>query len=1532
MLSLEDFFDDEDLAGEDEDAIKEEEAEEADESQVSRSSQSKQEGKRRADQRPSRSRQPSTKTRPPDKHSTSSGSGSRQTNSQSRAPTTPATSTQEASSESQTSSKKRQVDEEDSLTDVELEEQRQFEARRKERREAREAEKAAKEAERLKELERLQQLKEQQERAEKEEREARERQQEEQATQSRQANARSALKHDSRRRAKGKTSKLTTKSSLVHRLRLLARVNESRKILRAARIKKKTEEGGSQEDDERGMARLAKLVEKRRAEFEVDDANIGKKRLRGRLNKQSKRSKDCPRDAIRLAMRIRSRKEMFLVRKVMKKVLLRCGVSLKLPWSKQNTDLLIKAVKEVLTVMHKHFPFWTAGIARRAIMDCLVDSARNWRRKLRGYKSINGLGYSRGVPRKPAYYGEISKAKGSSKKDGKSSKKKAKGKEKEPHADNDQDEAEESRVDQEIETDSRRSSSASKRDKRPSEGARESTARSTASHQKKRETEKESRQAPEPSNGSSKATSRPATSTPVSTPVSTNSKKSASIAGNHLKDVTLQPHNAANRLPRGFAASKSSKEGRVPLPPVPFISPTPEPIETVVESHMPGGERQSQPFYITSSPPRPDTHKPQNVNGSRQAFRNFPSNPVVIGSSVAPSAAIHTAPAAARSMPPPPMPVNRPGKKLPPIAAVIRVEFVESTKDFTILASFMVSLWKRSPLRSFITAVESGLRSRLDIETDYLCYIPIDHVGEHIAGKWTVLKDSEDLVHMFLTQSRGRGVFLTSVDRDSILRKFGGDEYFQTHNVDMQTYARLVKKEYVDDQQLGYIADRAFTEQELKELEFHQVESSAVVRTHHRYHRDGDTSTGVVTTYKEELEAELEGEEYLEGIDRIMNNERYLSRSVSVLSKAPFSGSARLYSHTPAPPDRDASRTPSRMQSQHRSSTFDPVRHWERPPSVPKASPVRPTPFSQNGAAESPFQSSQNRQGADVQSERVEQGCSSESSKTCSSGPETPRPTSAPHPRPELQQGTKKAPTPVRLHGNAIFPPPPPRGQAKPGVVNSPFFAQPLTAVEKVQSFKVPVPADDFEEMDLDSEDEPRRPVPVVQVPRSSPFTSGQPSNTGVVQVPASSPVDPSDFLGSLKNVVNVLSIPSTQVAAGSTKRDIAKAPVRMSTEELQRVTSAKLAAHKAQVRLSQAQKNVEFRKLIQYKLAQMATGRRGSNGYSDEPQYQAPLRHPSSSDFLSSPVPQQRRIAHQPSPVEQPGPEKPAPRSAARSAPQPAKPANPAPRPAPSRVPTKVLINPEDLDDSQEKQFAAKQEDFFKTQQMVRTRDFENQKAKEDTIATLQVSARAVAAKWYDTRLTERATQAIQDAIHSEESRPIEKPRPSNYLLDSLEKGHPDIEDILLLLEYPTDGRKRRSNRIQHVIEAIKFRLQSSKDSYALRKVNWVEFEKSVLEDYDREAARRGSHAAPSQKPRGSQKPSTSRPSNHPPPTHPTRKAARNDNGESSATNPPPPSRTRPKLNVTPPPTKTPPPPTSDEIEVEPRVSGRRRRHVIAA
>ncbi|RPA71572.1 hypothetical protein BJ508DRAFT_335888 [Ascobolus immersus RN42] len=1430
MLSLEDFFDDEDLAGEDEDAIKEEEAEEADERQVSR-------------------RQEKSRSAPiPFSPAIYEDATHRQTlhiirrwlEANKVTISSPYNTGNQYPRGLIRVSKKRQVDEEDSLTDVKLEEQRQFEARRIERREAREAEKAAKEAERLKELERLQQLKEQQERAEKEEREARERQQEEQATQSRQANARSALKHDSRRRAKGKTSKLTTKSSLVHRLRSLARVNESRKILRAARIKKKTEEGGSQEEDERGMARLAKLVKKRRAEFEVDDANIGKKRLRGRLNKQSKRSKDCPRDAIRMAMQIRSRKEMFLVRKVMKKVLLRCGVSLKLPWSKQNTDLLTKAVKEVLTVMHKHFPFWTAGIARRAIMDCLVDSARNWRRKLRGYKSINGLSYSRGVPRKPAYYGEISKAKGSSKKDGKSSKKKAKGKEKESHADNDQDEAEESKVDQEIETDSRRSSSASKRDKRPSERARESTARSTASHQKKRETEKKSRQAPETSNGSSKATSRPATSTPVSTTASTNSKKSASTTGNHLKDVTLQPHNAANRLPRGVAASKSSKEGRVPLPPVPFISPTPEPIETMVESHMPGGERQSQPFYITSSPPRPDTHKPQNVSGSRQAFRNFPSNPVVIGSSVAPSAAIHTAPAAARSMPPPPMPVNRPGKKLPPIAAVIRVEFVESTKDFTILASFMVSLWKRSPLRSFITAVESGLRSRLDIETDYLCYIPIDHVGEHIAGKWTVLKDSEDLVHMFLKQSRGRGVFLTSVDRDSILRKFGGDEYFQTHNVDMQTYARLVKKEYVDDQQLGYIADRGFTEQELKELEFHQVESSAVVWTHHRYHRDGDASTGVVTTYKEQLEAELESEEYLEGIDRIMNNERYLSRSVSVLSKAPFSGSARLYSHTPAPPDRDASRTPSRMQSQHRSSTFDPVRHWERPPSVPKASPVRPTPFSQNGAAESTFQSSQNRQGADVQRERVEQG---------------------------------------------------------------------------FQSFKVPVPADNFEEMDLDSEDEPRRPVPVVQVPRSSPFTSGQPSNTGVVQVPASSPVDPSDFLGSLKNVVNVLSIPSTQVAAGSTKRDIAKAPVRMSTEELQRVTSAKLAAHKAQVRLSQAQENVEFRKLIQYKLAQMATGRRGSNGYSDEPQYQAPLRHPSSSDFLSSPVPQQRP-----------------PRSAARSAPQPDKPANPAPRPAPSRVPTKLLINPEDLDDSQEKQFAAKQEDFFKTQQMVRTRDFENQKAKEDTIATLQVSARAVAAKRYDTRLTERATQAIQDAIHSEESRPIEKPRPSNYLLDSLEKGHPDIEDILLLLEYPTDGRKRRSNRIQHVIEAIKFRLQSSKDSYALRKVNWVEFEKSVLEDYDREAARRGSHAAPSQKPRGSQKPSTSRPSNHPPPTHPTRKAARNDNGESSATNPPPPSRTRPKLNVTPPPTKTPPPPTSDEIEVEPRVSGRRRQHVIAA
>lgn len=109
------------------------------------------------------------------------------------------------------------------------------------------------------------------------------------------------------------------------------------------------------------------------------------------------------RDSIRLAMGVRDRKDVYRVRKVIKRILSLHGCSLLKAWAFQDSAKMLRVINDVLLKLKPDFPMWNAGVCRVAIMHCLVDSGRTLRRKPFGYRSRAPLGYTRGPPRKKKY-------------------------------------------------------------------------------------------------------------------------------------------------------------------------------------------------------------------------------------------------------------------------------------------------------------------------------------------------------------------------------------------------------------------------------------------------------------------------------------------------------------------------------------------------------------------------------------------------------------------------------------------------------------------------------------------------------------------------------------------------------------------------------------------------------------------------------------------------------------------------------------------------------------------------------------------------------------------------------------------------------------------------------------------------------------------------------------------------------------------------------------------------------------------------
>lgn len=102
-----------------------------------------------------------------------------------------------------------------------------------------------------------------------------------------------------------------------------------------------------------------------------------------------------------------------------------------------------------------------------------------------------------------------------------------------------------------------------------------------------------------------------------------------------------------------------------------------------------------------------------------------------------------------------------------PRAAVVRVEFVKSITNFTSVASFTLTLFRRHTLKEFLLGVERHiLPVPLDITGGFLCYLPMEKlVAGKLLASWSVVSTLEIVTSMFQEQTRaGTGVYMTQVN------------------------------------------------------------------------------------------------------------------------------------------------------------------------------------------------------------------------------------------------------------------------------------------------------------------------------------------------------------------------------------------------------------------------------------------------------------------------------------------------------------------------------------------------------------------------------------------------------------------------------------------------------------------------------------------------------------------------------------------------------------------------------------------------
>lgn len=502
-----------------------------------------------------------------------------------------------------------------------------------------------------------------------------------------------------------------------------------------------------------------------------------KKRIRGRFKTTKKREDEVERDSIRIAMGVRDRKDVYRVRKMIKAVLVLHNVSLMRAWAFQDSEKMRRCIEDVLVKVRPEFPLWNAGVARVAIMDTLVDAGRTLRRKLRNYKSLAPLKFQRRPPRPKKYAASVDRQ-GPATKPAQAA----------PSANG-----------------SSNSATTAVSSAKAQVVTKQTAKRSTAVQMP----------APKKQDHPASSTSVHATATPIPiTPPTKRPSKQVSSATAKIPpalqqaveafvqtDPVIVPCTPTKRPPAKKSAAGASKPSTSKAPSTmatPDKKANTQSQETALKKllALTGGVATSTKKIVSTStaintplanghdlrPKKraalksPDTQP----NGKRQTLTQHIdsslSTECSVGAKTLPakraaetqlSSLLQKKGTVAAKAPTkeaqfPESDASSPvvkSKRLPPSPTVfLRIEYVDSISEMQLVASFVLPLYKKHPLRTFILSVEKHTGIEVDLARDFLFYVPIEAVGK---SAWVGLRDIQDVARMFLVQGKARGVYMT---------------------------------------------------------------------------------------------------------------------------------------------------------------------------------------------------------------------------------------------------------------------------------------------------------------------------------------------------------------------------------------------------------------------------------------------------------------------------------------------------------------------------------------------------------------------------------------------------------------------------------------------------------------------------------------------------------------------------------------------------------------------------------------------------
>lgn len=445
--------------------------------------------------------------------------------------------------------------------------------------------------------------------------------------------------------------------------------------------------------------------------------------MRGRYNTRRPISEEVHRHALRIAMDIKNRKETYRYRKLFRKILTQHEVPLDIPFSKQPQEKMKLVIEETLQKFKAFFPHWNIGMARLAVLLTLQDSGKTIRRKRRNYETTP-LSFYRRPPRKIRYAPSTAELEG-------------------------------------VVRPSKTPEAAPHRPQRPAQETvrGKQTRNGHASAKKATASEKNwSRFGPVARRRKDTSISRQASSSSEEA----QTEKEATVS---LEDIDKE----IEELEEEIAVSRARRK----IPVGRIFTPTPRPnspqeeepdlaLDEFVQDILQSSIRESERAVDVVQSQAPPSSPPRRQKDDTSIQESSPGDESSEKSSHIQK--IKQSPKSDSLMPPPSQ--ARPKLYRPPLIATLRVEFVRAHNDFSLLASFIVSLFKKHTLRTFILSVEDMIQTPINTESSYLMTQPVD--DRRVVDTWSLIKDSRSLVELFINEGRGMGVYMCVCDWVSI--------------------------------------------------------------------------------------------------------------------------------------------------------------------------------------------------------------------------------------------------------------------------------------------------------------------------------------------------------------------------------------------------------------------------------------------------------------------------------------------------------------------------------------------------------------------------------------------------------------------------------------------------------------------------------------------------------------------------------------------------------------------------------------------